>query len=75
MPFIQPTGVTVVSRNIASIEDALNSQYSITPAKKPEPEKFCKVNNIWVKSYDESMFIFTKTWVPIGANPTQAVVV
>ncbi|KAF9381468.1 hypothetical protein CPB97_007740 [Podila verticillata] len=75
MPFIQPTGASVGSRNVASIVNSLTNSQNTAPEKKPEPEKCCIVRNNWVKSHDESMSIFTKTWVPIGTTPAQTVVV
>lgn len=75
MPFIQPTGVTVSSRinNAAFLTKGLDNN-DPTRKKLPEPEISYQVKNIWVKSFDDSMQIFTKTWQPVGI-PVQSVVV
>ncbi|KAF9148627.1 hypothetical protein BG015_009634 [Linnemannia schmuckeri] len=86
MPFIQPTGVSLSGsrgnltnpRTSTNTAPSLISNTSATslPAtrKKFEPEKLCQVRNQWVRSADDSIYIFTKTWQPFNV-PVLSVIV
>ncbi|KAK3844661.1 MAG: Alpha/Beta hydrolase protein [Linnemannia gamsii] len=88
MPFTQPTGVSLTGSrgNLANTSSSSitqtapsfisnNSTTSVpTTRKKFEPEKLCQVRNQWVRSADDSIHVFTKTWQPLG-TPVISVVV
>ncbi|KAG0281496.1 hypothetical protein BGZ96_001109 [Linnemannia gamsii] len=85
MPFIQPTGVSLsgsrgslangFSSNTPPSLISNNSTASLPIARKKfEPEKLCQVRNQWVRSADDSIHIFTKTWQPLNV-PVLSVVV
>ncbi|KAF8945254.1 hypothetical protein BGZ47_003013 [Haplosporangium gracile] len=86
MPFIQPTGVSLSGSrgNLANFPTTTNTAPSLisntstisSPIthKKFEPEKLCQVRNQWVRSADDSIHIFTKSWQPINV-PVLSVIV
>ncbi|KAG0242696.1 Alpha/Beta hydrolase protein [Mortierella sp. GBAus27b] len=71
MPFVQPTGIAVGSRVTNLVKGFNNNELS---HKHPEPEISCQVKNVWIRSVDDSMHIFTRTWTPVGTH-VQSVVV
>ncbi|KAI1315489.1 hypothetical protein EDD11_000722 [Mortierella claussenii] len=84
MPFVQPRGVPLNhSGNNSTVSPLSEIPSSIgingrspqqEESKKFDPERACQVKNNWVKSADDSIHIFTKSWQPVD-TPVQSVVV
>ncbi|KAF9113600.1 hypothetical protein BGX27_001190 [Mortierella sp. AM989] len=77
MPFIQPTGCNLHSRSsiINTKDTEANSLQMSTKKSKSETGLSCQVKNNWVKSADDSIHIFTKTWKPAGTATAESVIV
>ncbi|KAF9927247.1 hypothetical protein FBU30_003358 [Linnemannia zychae] len=84
MPFRQPTGVpasglrgnstgtTSSSKSPPLISNTSSS--SIPARKKVDPENLCHVCNQWVRSAEDSMDVFTKSWRPFSIPVISSVV-
>ncbi|KAF9345885.1 hypothetical protein BGX26_002638 [Mortierella sp. AD094] len=76
MPFIQPTGVNLRSHGSAvnAKETGVNNLPTSKKHSKSNDVPSCQIKNNWVKSADDSIHIFTKTWHPVD-TATESVVV
>ncbi|KAF8977841.1 hypothetical protein BGZ46_007077 [Entomortierella lignicola] len=75
MPFIQPTGVSLRPHgNPINAKDTEANNLSVKKQTKSDNVLSFQVKNNWVKSADNSIHIFTKTWHPVGTAAESVVV-
>ncbi|KAF9202823.1 hypothetical protein BGZ49_007052 [Haplosporangium sp. Z 27] len=75
MPFIQPTGVSLRPHgNPINAKDTEANNLPVKKQTKSDNVLSFQVKNNWVKSADNSIHIFTKTWHPVGTAAESVVV-